>query len=497
MRTEKSRLLVVAALMLVFACLGVLLIGRGSIWFDESFTYMLAEYDLGELLQRAQYDVHPPAYYLLLKAWMSLFGSTIVAMRSLSLVFGILCIPLLYVVVSRLKKPQLALASSLLLAINPFWLRYSVEARMYTLAAFMALAATYTLLRHRQSKKALSLVVYTILGGIGLLIHYYFAFVLAAHALWLLYESYLQNQSVKGLLQSFERRYIAAWVGILGIFAVWLPAAVRQFQEVQGGFWIQPVDHRSLYSTFTKIALYFDEWKLEGWQAVGAMALCVFTVIGFVRYVRTHSLRSIQLPLLIALVPIGCIFVLSLPPLDPVYNNRYFSLTTPFIMVLFAGSLLYWLAQKNHYLKVASLAIPLSFLLGITNTFALRDFNSDNLNYNQFSTVWEQAEPQIRDDDLLLSAEHYAYFDVSYYASTSNLNAKMYTLNKPYQWGGTSLVYDREDLHVDDLSTVTNDRVWTVYFDSNDIPPAELPANWSQQQTITAGNNSMTLYLVK
>src|SRR5688572_12056019 len=59
-------------------------IARASIWHDESFTAMLISYDWGEPVRRAALDVHPPLYYFILKVWTAAFGSSLLAMRSLS-----------------------------------------------------------------------------------------------------------------------------------------------------------------------------------------------------------------------------------------------------------------------------------------------------------------------------------------------------------------------------------------------------------------------------
>ncbi len=55
-----------------------------SIWFDESFSYGMVQHDFTEIIRRTAYDVHPPLYYVLLKAWTLLFGDTQTAIRLFS-----------------------------------------------------------------------------------------------------------------------------------------------------------------------------------------------------------------------------------------------------------------------------------------------------------------------------------------------------------------------------------------------------------------------------
>src|SRR5438874_2453036 len=57
---------------------------------QEAFSWRLTSYPSAEVVQRTAADVHPPLYYLLLKAWVLLCGDSPGALRSFSVVFGIL-----------------------------------------------------------------------------------------------------------------------------------------------------------------------------------------------------------------------------------------------------------------------------------------------------------------------------------------------------------------------------------------------------------------------
>jgi mannosyltransferase len=72
-----------------------------SIWFDEAWSWRMSRFPLAELIERTAADVHPPLYYLLLKAWTALFGDSPLAMRSMSALFGVLTILAAYDLVRR------------------------------------------------------------------------------------------------------------------------------------------------------------------------------------------------------------------------------------------------------------------------------------------------------------------------------------------------------------------------------------------------------------
>ena len=58
-----------------------------SLWRDEAFSYLMARLPIHQLLWATAQDANPPLYYLLLKLWMGIFGTSEIALRSLSLIF--------------------------------------------------------------------------------------------------------------------------------------------------------------------------------------------------------------------------------------------------------------------------------------------------------------------------------------------------------------------------------------------------------------------------
>jgi len=117
-----------------------------SLGYDEGYSIALARQSLGAIAAQTAADIQPPLYYDLLHFWMQLFGSSEAAVRSLSLLFGLLTVPLLYALGRRLFGPATGLLAALLGAISPFWIWYAQEARNYTLVTFLGVLSSYLLL---------------------------------------------------------------------------------------------------------------------------------------------------------------------------------------------------------------------------------------------------------------------------------------------------------------------------------------------------------------
>jgi uncharacterized membrane protein len=123
-------------------------IGRLSIWFDEGYTAWLVSHSPGEILRLVRADTAPPLYYLLLRYWIDLFGTSAAALRSLSAVLSVLAL-IVAVDVARqlLPRPPALAAAAWALALSFFAVWYAQEARAYSLMALRWTACCTTCAR--------------------------------------------------------------------------------------------------------------------------------------------------------------------------------------------------------------------------------------------------------------------------------------------------------------------------------------------------------------
>src|SRR5580765_10036 len=63
---------------------------------DESFSWRLTQYSTLSLINRTSADVHPPLYYLVLKVWIAVVGDSVLAVRGLSVFFGVLAVSMCF-----------------------------------------------------------------------------------------------------------------------------------------------------------------------------------------------------------------------------------------------------------------------------------------------------------------------------------------------------------------------------------------------------------------
>jgi 4-amino-4-deoxy-L-arabinose transferase-like glycosyltransferase len=115
-----------------------------SFWLDEAIGAIVVKtFSFREILLKFPLtDNHPPIYYLILKGWSLIFGYSEMSLRMPSVIFGVATVYLVYKLAKEFTKIN-PLIPTLLLATSPLHIYYSQEARMYSLAAFLASGAIY------------------------------------------------------------------------------------------------------------------------------------------------------------------------------------------------------------------------------------------------------------------------------------------------------------------------------------------------------------------
>ena len=140
---RKRPWLIVVLAVVLHAFLGINGLADQSLWLDEVMTVSIATSSLEEASRWfLSLPEQHPFYYLLTKVWLTIFGTSEAALRSLSLCFGVLTIPVVFILARDLFNDAVGCVAALLLAVSPFWLYYSQEGRMYTLLVLLVVCAS-------------------------------------------------------------------------------------------------------------------------------------------------------------------------------------------------------------------------------------------------------------------------------------------------------------------------------------------------------------------
>src|SRR3989304_6888944 len=124
--------ILLAGTILRFFHLSILDVGN-----DEIYNIVISSLSLPKIYYAVSKEIHPSLWYYILHFWMY-FGKNLIILRTLSVLFGILSIPLFYFLGKKFYGEKVGILSALFLSLSPFHIYYSQEIRMYSSGLFLA-----------------------------------------------------------------------------------------------------------------------------------------------------------------------------------------------------------------------------------------------------------------------------------------------------------------------------------------------------------------------
>lgn len=383
-----------------------------SIWHDESYSAYLIKGNFGDIWNLTAVDVHPPLFYFCLKLWSLLFGTSIIALRSMSVFFGVIAIFLGYFLIKKLFNNKAAIISTVLLAFSPLFLKYSEEARMYTMVITIVFGATLLFKKAIDEKKIWYWLLYGVLVAIGMMTHYFSVLAWITHFIYLIY---IYKEKI------FNTKVMLAYLLAFCIFLPWLPNCIKQFTAVQSDFWIPSISGNTLidYSVEALTSIQYASW-VSGWLALLTIIIVFFFVGLIVRYlIEIKGMpkdgiekRNYVLLGMLAFLPPALLVILSMPPLRPMFVTRYiiYSATVFWMLV---GVLLSKLKINNKNIFIM-IAVIITILYGDICVFS-RWAKSD------IKELMNNIGARVNGDSLIITDVETAYLDAVHYSNDSML----------------------------------------------------------------------------
>src|SRR5205807_3884366 len=137
---------ILAGILAVAAGLRFAMLGAPSFSYDEIVVVTMARarwHDVLPMLRAVEF--HPPLYYLFMTAWAEIAGVGETAFRFPSACFGLASVGLTYGLARRVSSEPVSLLGALFVAVSPFHILVSQEARMYALLGALVMASTLAL----------------------------------------------------------------------------------------------------------------------------------------------------------------------------------------------------------------------------------------------------------------------------------------------------------------------------------------------------------------
>ncbi|HZU60902.1 MAG TPA: glycosyltransferase family 39 protein, partial [Solirubrobacteraceae bacterium] len=143
----------------------------GQFWIDEAITTGIASHPLSAIPGILRHDGSPPLFYVLLHFWIRAFGAGEAATHTLSLLFGLLTIPVGMWVGWSLFGRRAGVVAAILFASNAWLTQYAQETRMYELMALLGLIATAAFIHAFVRRRRGYLIVFAVTLALMLYTH--------------------------------------------------------------------------------------------------------------------------------------------------------------------------------------------------------------------------------------------------------------------------------------------------------------------------------------
>ena len=378
------------------------------LWYDEAFAILLSAKGPTAMVQATlspeggvAADVHPLGYYLLLWEWGRIFGTSLLAMRSLSVLIGLGLVGLTYLGGRAIFGPRLGTWIGGLAALSPFQVHYAQEIRMYGLLA-LELVAAATLFRAAVREGGwLRWIGFSVLAAAAQYTHALAALFLVPLAL---IPIYLRNWKA-------SRATLLSGLLALVLYGPWLIRLPAQIGRVQAAYWIS---RPGLAEILRTMLIYLGGSPLPSW-GVPIILFSQILLIGLGGWAlfRAFPGRTAGAPIALgsaylAFAPLLGMVLVSL--WQPVYLDR--AMLPAGVAYLF---FLAWVIGGHEIPAIfrwtARILVGVSFIVGLASYWTYRGFP-----YAPYEDIVHYVEAHRTQGESLLHSNKLTALPSEYYA---------------------------------------------------------------------------------
>lgn len=285
------------AILLLAGAVRIVGLGDQPLWIDEGFSYIAV--DSPDLMTALIRDVHPPLYFLMLRAWAAVAGISEFALRIPSVMLGLISVALMLPLareVNRLRPAPydsaVPLIAALLLAVAEFGFYIAQETRSYSLHVTLAALSMWAFLRWARTGERRIAAVWVLAGTALLYTHYLGAWVGVTQGIYALW-----------MLRGRQRLIAVALLTMpLILFSGWLVGVVLPYQttKADSDATIDP-------STLSTLMIYARQYLTQQWALMlGLLILGVLDMrAAHPRITRGAALLVLWIIIAVALTYIG------------------------------------------------------------------------------------------------------------------------------------------------------------------------------------------------
>lgn len=368
-------------------------LGGESIWFDEGASVYSSREPISTIVNMLSTGPYYILYYTILHFWIKLFGDSEFSIRFPSVIFGMLSVYVIYKLGKLIFNTKVGLLSSFILSISLYHIRYSQEARPYSLLVLLVLLSNYYLIKILENKEKKYIVGYIISSIFMIYAHGYGIF-------------YIISQNIYYII--FKRKETRFWIIIQGIvlsfIILWLPYFSKRIdnsiENMDMLYVLQIPTFDSIYNTF-KIFVG-NEQILYIFITIIIIGLTIDLII------KGHyedNIRKYTFVILWLFIPFVASIMISYA-IVPLYHKRYLIASIPALILLFSKCIS---NIKKIPIILSILIIIIMLQIPLMNNY-YREIEKD-----QWRDVVNYIEHAKKDNDKILLYPNFSIVSFGYY----------------------------------------------------------------------------------
>ncbi len=300
-------------------------LGAKSIWSDEAVSIFLAKQSWANFWHIVTtFEANMALYYLLLRGWVVISGGREFWVRLLSVLMSVAVIPVVYWLGKEVFSRQAGIFAALLLALNPFDIRYAQEARGYSLFVLLVSVSFLALIQSFKNPGRFWGICYVLSTTFALYAHFFAALAVLVQVMALVVVPGDRSRLVKrqGLWVSI--------VIVLGLPLLWFVLFRNQGQLG----WVPPVHGKDVYGIFRFL---LGSGLKFGIAAIGFLLATNAWIARCRKGHWTMETWSVLVLLLWLFLPILLTLLVSI--WKPIYAPRFLIFCLPAALLLVGGGL--------------------------------------------------------------------------------------------------------------------------------------------------------------
>ena len=397
---------ILTGLIFLVALISLFFLSKQSLRLDEAQSLWQSSRTPAGILRVIAEDVHVPLYGLMLHFWEFLFGTSVFAVRMMSLLFFMAAIPLTYFVGKLAYNRTAGIYAAVLVAVSPFLNWYGNEIRMYSLMVAAGLANNYFFLQlfHQKenAEKRVSFtkiwIGYILTAFIGIYTHYFFWLMLLTQGLFfLLYRRLFPQGSLKKFI------FIAA--GLLLTLSPWLYFVYHLGLIGNSTPLIFKPTSINLFNTFSQFLFGFQDDHLNT-LIVSLWPLTVAFVFLSLRKNQKIPPQSVYF-FLSAILPLALVFLISIT-LRPIFLTRYLIFTVPSLYLFLAWFL-------SAYPQKIAAGLKTLLVLGMVFMLINQAASADTPVKEDYQQAAALLNQETTAEDVVILSAPFTVYPVEYY----------------------------------------------------------------------------------